>query len=277
MGVAGLFGSPIAGVVATALAPLIAQALSATDVNLQSAIKRFKLANSTLLTAEAKFQQDESWFEDLTNTVIKLLGVVTPIGSSIIRLPFQEIMQGIGVVSAAADKLVNNVANEIAKVILIHAQAIERRARAESAMEVYGNEDKASVTEVTFLEEVSTAVKAHKSAQQAKSGDLQAEGWFDDALSGVDNFGKDFVYSSIKVGKLIGEVAVKTAEETVNHFKDSVNMSAAVASRVVSVGGGPIMDMALHQSIQGGIISIKSSLRRTNPSRQRAHSKQPPR
>jgi len=143
---AGALGGPIAGVVGTAIAPIIAQGLAeANNLNVNAALQRFVLANKTLLMAESKFQE-EGFFDDLAGAVTGALNIM-PIGGPVIRLPFQEIMKGINVVGDAADKLVNDVANEIARGILIRAQSMQMQARAESAMDVDGKQASASANE----------------------------------------------------------------------------------------------------------------------------------
>jgi hypothetical protein len=220
---AGALGSPIASVIGSTVAPLIAQGLLTNEGSLPATIQRFMLANTALLTAEAKFQKEEGWFDDLANAVTKPLDIISPVGSPVIRLPFKEIMQGIGLASAAADKLVNDVANEIARGILIRAQSMTLQAKAESAMDEQSSNTKVSANQAAFLEELAKAAKVHTSTQQRKIDGLQAEGWFDDAFKSIANVAidagtsianitLDVVDVGLKVGETVHGVAVQVAK-----------------------------------------------------------------
>jgi hypothetical protein len=225
---AGALGTPVSGLIGTTIAPIIAQGLAeANNMDVSAALQRFALANKSLLMAESKFQE-EGFFDDLANAITGPLKIM-PIGGPVIRLPFEEIMKGINVVGGAADKLVNDVANEIARGIVLRAQSLQMQTKAESAMEVDGKQDSASANQRAFLEELAKAAKAHKSTQQSSSGP-QAEGWFDDAISGIVGVGNDIVNiggsvvdAAVNVGNTVADAGKGVGNTVVNGVVDAAN------------------------------------------------------
>ncbi|KAH4001777.1 hypothetical protein HBI13_014260 [Parastagonospora nodorum] len=229
---AGALGRPIAGIVGTAIAPIIAQGLAgANSLDVNAALRRFMLVNKTLLMAESNFKE-EGFFDDLAGAVTGALKIM-PIGSPVIGLPFQEIMKGINVVGDAADKLVNDVANEIARGILIRAQSVQMRARAESAMDVDGKQDSASANEKAFLEELARAAKAHKSAQ---SGGAQPDGWFDDAFNSI----KDAAGTVVDIGSSVVDTAVNVGKDVGNAVD---NVGNRISNGILDIASGVADDV----------------------------------
>ncbi|KAH3952578.1 hypothetical protein HBH70_148410 [Parastagonospora nodorum] len=189
------------------------------------------LVNKTLLMAESNFKE-EGFFDDLAGAVTGALKIM-PIGSPVIGLPFQEIMKGINVVGDAADKLVNDVANEIARGILIRAQSVQMRARAESAMDVDGKQDSASANEKAFLEELARAAKAHKSAQ---SGGAQPDGWFDDAFNSI----KDAAGTVVDIGSSVVDTAVNVGKDVGNAVD---NVGNRISNGILDIASGVADDV----------------------------------
>ncbi|KAI0102329.1 hypothetical protein F4776DRAFT_648774 [Hypoxylon sp. NC0597] len=234
--IATVLGSSIAGPVGAAIVPAIVTGIKMAQpegpLDIDAALRRALLANSTFLVAQQRNAKEEGWLDDLADVVtapLKLIpNPITPIpvvGSPVIRLPFGEVMRTIGVVGDAAEKLVNDVAAEVTRGLLLRAQIPElaRVAKAESAMDVE-SAPQPSENEAAFVQEFAQATARNTKASE--------EGFFDD-VGGFFKGAVDSVGDVVSDGaKLVGKATL----EGVGLVADAVTDVTETVSKVPVVG-----------------------------------------
>ncbi|KAI0842928.1 hypothetical protein F5Y06DRAFT_256469 [Hypoxylon sp. FL0890] len=234
--VATTLGPTIGGAVGAVIVPAIVAGIKTAQpegaFEIDAALRRALLANSTFLVAQQRNTKEEGWLDDLTDVVtapLKLIpNPITPIpavGSPVIRLPFEEVMRTIGVVGDAAEKLINDVAAEITRGLLLRAQIPElaRLAKAESAMDV-DSAAKANENEAAFVRQLAQAAAHRTTASE--------EGFFDD----VGDFFKGAVDS---VGEVVSDGAKLVGKATldgVGLVVDTITDVTDTVSKVPVVG-----------------------------------------
>lgn len=224
--IASALGPAIAAPVGSVIVPAIVRGIKLAQpegvFDMDAALRRALLANSTLLIAEQKNAQEEGWFDDLASVVAAPLNLaLKPVGGPVIRLPFEQVMGAIGVAADAAEKLVDDVASEITRGLLLRAQIPElaRLVKPESAMDV--DSAPAATNEAAFVQQLAQATRGTKE-----------EGWFDDV-------GDFFKGAANTVGDVVSDGAklvAKTTVEGVGLVVDTVNDAADVVSKVPVVG-----------------------------------------
>ncbi|MCJ1405732.1 hypothetical protein MMC11_008962 [Xylographa trunciseda] len=246
-GFASTIGPMIAGPIGAVIIPTIIQGIKRAqpgdfnEVDISAALRRALLASSTLLAAEQRAgnSNPEGLFDTLKDIITRIPsqdtdepkpeGVFDLVGSPVIRLPFKEVMDAIGVATKAADELVNDVAAEITRGLLLRAKIpgfAMQMSKPESAIEV--GTPACSTNEKDFVE------------QLAEANNSKPEGIFDD----VGKFFKDAVSDVGHVvsdgARLVGEHVVgqaldvkKRATDVGNHLVGTVRD----ANRVVTVFG----------------------------------------
>ncbi|KAI1090746.1 hypothetical protein F5B19DRAFT_484385 [Rostrohypoxylon terebratum] len=126
--IAETFGPVIADPVGAVILPTIVQGIKLAQpeghFDLDASLRRALLTNSIFLVAQQRGANEEGLFDDLANLVAAplKLGPLTPVGSPVIKLPFEDIMAAIGVIGSAAEKLVDDVAGELTRGLLTRAQ-----------------------------------------------------------------------------------------------------------------------------------------------------------
>ena len=234
---ASTIGPVIAGPLGAVLLPTIiegiksAQPGDSNQVDLSAALRRALLANSTLLAAEQRAENSypEGLFDtirDFVNTLpfegsgqIKPEDTFRVIGTPVIRLPFKEMMGAIGVATNAADQLVNDVAAELTRGLLLRAKIPSfamQMSKPESAVEV--GAPACSTNEKDFVE------------QLAEANSSKPEGFFGDVGNFFDGVASDvgFVVSDaarLVGGHVIGPVlgANKVLNDTVRFTGTGIN------------------------------------------------------
>ncbi|OTA69291.1 hypothetical protein K449DRAFT_428729 [Hypoxylon sp. EC38] len=229
--IATVLGSSIAGPVGAAIVPAIVTGIKMAQpegpLDIDAALRRALLANTTFLVAQQRSAREEGWLDDLADVVIAPLKLIsspiTPIpavGSPVIRLPFEEVMRTIGVVGDAAEKLVDDVAAEVTRGLLLRAQIPELAtlAKAESAID----SAKASENEAAFVQQFAQAAGRNTDTNTKAS----EEGFFDD----VGDFFKgaaDSIGDVVSDGaKLVGKATldgVGIVVDTVTDVTDTVS------------------------------------------------------
>ncbi|OTA86781.1 hypothetical protein M434DRAFT_81775, partial [Hypoxylon sp. CO27-5] len=183
--IATVLGSSIAGPVGAAIVPAIVTGIKMAQpegpLDIDAALRRALLANTTFLVAQQRSAKEEGWLDDLTDVVTAPLKLIpnpmTPIpavGSPVIRLPFEEVMRTIGVVGDAAEKLVNDVAAEVTRGLLLRAQIPELASLAKAESAIDGA--KASENEAAFVQQFAQAAARNTNTNTKAS----EEGFFDD-------------------------------------------------------------------------------------------------
>ncbi|KAI1407071.1 hypothetical protein F5Y13DRAFT_206684 [Hypoxylon sp. FL1857] len=234
--IATVLGSTIGGPVGAVIVPAIVAGIKVAQpegpFEMDAALRRALLANSTFLVAQQRNSNEEGWLDDLTDIVtapLKLIpnpiAPIPAVGSPVIRLPFEEVMRTIGVVGDAAEKLVNDVAAEVTRGLLLRAQIPELAcvAKAESAMDV-DSATKASENEAAFIQELTQAT--------ARRANASEEGFF-------DNVGDFFKGAVDSVGEVVSDGAKLVGKATldgVGFVVDTVTDVTDTVSKVPVVG-----------------------------------------
>ncbi|XDG07022.1 hypothetical protein ABKA04_006637 [Annulohypoxylon sp. FPYF3050] len=241
--IAETLGPVIAGPVGAVILPTIVQGIKLAQpeghFDLDASLRRALLANSTFLVAQQRGANEEGFFDDLANLVTAPLKLnpLTPVGSPVIRLPFEEIMATIGVVGSAAEKLVDDVAGEITRGLLTRAQipilGQIGTLKPESAMDAdsaptnsNGNSTTttaASENETAFIQQLAQTISA-----KGRNNGSKEEGFFDD----VGGFFEDAARTVGDVvsdgAKLVGKATVDTVNFAVDTVNDGVNIVTSV-------------------------------------------------
>ncbi|KAI0382084.1 hypothetical protein F5Y04DRAFT_254025 [Hypomontagnella monticulosa] len=250
--IATALGPAIAAPVGSAILPTIVQGIKlaqqsscASSADLDAALRRALLANSTFMVAQQKHASEEGWFDDVVSTVTAPLGIDVPRVEPIIKLPFDEVMRVVGVAGDAAEKLVYDVAGEVTRGLLLRTQIPELArlvARAESAMDV-DSAPAASENDVAFMRHLAQAT--------SKAGPKE-EGWFDD----VGDFFKGAADTVAEVATDSAKLVVKTGLATTGVMLDAAQGASEIVGKVGDAFGTKISEdrqlkmlKALHKDI----------------------------
>ncbi|MCJ1377706.1 hypothetical protein MMC17_000802 [Xylographa soralifera] len=230
---ANTVGPMIAGPIGAVILPTIiegikrAQPGDSSQVEISAALRRALLANSTLLAAEqgAENINPEGFFDTLSDIMKTILQQATAqpkpesimdlVGSPVIRLPFKEVMGALGVATNAADRLVNEVAAELTRGLLLRAKIPSfamQMSKPEAAIE--GGAPAYSTNEKDFVE------------QLAESANSKPEGLFSDVGKFFDNVVSD-------VGNVVSDGARLVGEHVVGTVRDANNMLDDAARRTL--------------------------------------------
>ena len=227
---ASTIGPMIAGPIGAVILPTIVEGIKRaqpgnfSQVDVSAALQRALLANSTLVAAEQRAENSnpEGLFDTLkeifqNNPLLgidqsKPEGVFDDFG---IRLPFKEIMGAIGVATNAADQLVNEVAAEITRGLLLRAKIpslVMHIAKPESAIE--SSVPACNTNEKDFVEQLA---KTSSSQPEGIFGDMGK--FFDGVVSDVGNVVSDSA-------RLVGNRVVGTARDVNNIVNDATHRTS---------------------------------------------------
>ncbi|KAI0890714.1 uncharacterized protein GGS22DRAFT_194615 [Annulohypoxylon maeteangense] len=239
--IAETLGPVIAGPIGAAILPTIVQGIKLAQpeghFDMDAALRRALLANSTFLVAQQRNAKEEGFFDGLLDTIsgpiLKQIPVLGPIASPVVRVQFSDIMTAIGLVGDAADRLVNDVASEITRGLVTRAQIpildlMNIVSKAESAMDVDSaapTNGNASENEAAFIQQLAQTISA-------KSSGAQEEGWLDDV-------GGFFQGAARSVGDVVSDGAKLVGKATldgVGFAVDTVNDGINTVSKVPVVG-----------------------------------------
>jgi hypothetical protein len=219
--IAGPIGSVITPIIVTALK----QAQPESQFDLETSLQRTLLANTTLLIAEQKNAKAEGWFDNVTDVFANNIGIVLkPIGSPAINLPFRAVMDAIKVADNIASKLVDDVAGEVARALILRAQ-IPVLNMASSESSIHNGAPAASENEIAFLENLAQAF-----------GGPKEEGWLDDVGNFVRKTTNDVANVVSDGAKIVGN-NVNSAANTVNRTVNKAVDQAVDLASSVPVGG----------------------------------------
>ncbi|KAL7628766.1 hypothetical protein AAE478_000281 [Parahypoxylon ruwenzoriense] len=203
--IAAALGPAIAGPAGAVIVPAIVRGIKLAQpsgrFDMDAALRRALLANSTLLVSEQKARH-----------------------GPVIKLPFKEIMVAIGVVGDAAERLVHDVASEVTRGLLLRAEIpdLSCLAKAESSMDVDSIPAAAAAeNEVAFAQQLVQATRASKE-----------EGIFDD----IGDFFKGAADSTGDVVSDGARIVGKTVLGGVDVVVDAAHGAADVVSQVPVVG-----------------------------------------
>ncbi|MCJ1414664.1 hypothetical protein MMC32_000991 [Xylographa parallela] len=233
---ASTVGPVIAGPIGAVILPTIIEGIKRAqpgdfnqfDVN--AALRRALLANSTLLGAEQRAENGKlEGFLDTIRDVLKTIpfqgtvypkpeGILDVVGSPVIRLPFKEMMDAIGVTTYAADQLVNDVAAEITRGLLLRAKIAGfalQMAKPEAAIEV--DAPACSNNEKDFAKQLAEATSSKPESVFDDVGKF-----FQDVSSEVNNIASDSA-------RLVSKYVVEHALNVKNKLNDVGNNIAETA------------------------------------------------
>ncbi|KAI1106657.1 hypothetical protein F4804DRAFT_347607 [Jackrogersella minutella] len=238
-------GPGIAASTGAAILPTIVQGIKRAQpecyMDMDAALRRALLANSTFLVAQQRSAKEEGWLDDLAKTIARAAEAAHPIlrpgigiGGPLTGLAFKDIMAGVGVGGDAAEQLVDEVAGELTRGLLTRAQIpVLGGVKPESVMDV--DAAAASENEIAFVQALARAT--------ASSGGARAEGWLDD----VGGFFKD---AAKTVGDVVSDgakIVGKAALEGVGAVSDAAKDVADTVKKVPVVGNvfGVVIDAQL--------------------------------
>lgn len=164
--IATTLGPTISGSVGSVITPAIVQAIksaqadSQVPVDIQDALRSNLLANATLLAVEQSQIKSEGFWVDL---VKDLTGPFRG-AADLPKHTYKGATSAIGVAGDAADKLVNDVAREITRGLILCAQLVgNSQGQAESTMET--ETTPASKNEVAFVEQLAKALPSQSTQE----------------------------------------------------------------------------------------------------------------
>jgi hypothetical protein len=220
--IAGPLGSVITPIIVTALK----QAQQESQFDLETSLRRTLLANTTLLIAEQKNAKEEGWFDRVTDVFADNLGIgLKPIGSPVINLPFGAVMDAIKVADNVANKLVNDVASEVARALILCAQIpVLNMARSESSIDT--GAPAASENEIAFLENLGQAV-----------GGTKEEGWLGDVGRFIKNTTNDVANVVSDGAKIVGDNVNSAANTVKEGVTKGVDEAVDTAKKAAGFAG----------------------------------------